>query len=511
MAKKKKKNKHKNKHKNSVKSRVNSHNNLKNYKNVKEKKIVKGELELPKEKEIDVTNNKQIVEQKLKEINKKIKSIDTSSDELYDLILEKKKTQKELNQIKKLEKEAKEKEKKEDSFVELPSGEELELPKLKKEVIEQEEVSEEVSEETQEIQDEVDIKENTSDEIITEDKDLVLDNKKFNNVLILMFVLSLVLGLLVGICLYFVKNKTVKVESNSKNEIVDVADSVIVTEDDRLDEYTKCLDRPLDDKDRTDEIINTENDLRNYLSKYKVSLGYKDYDTGYEFYYNEKPVYYAASSTKILVVLYLYTEAAKGNIDLETTIKYNSIDKWSASPEMGKVRIGSNVSLRMLSKYTLTVSDNTAYQMLVKYVGRNKIKQFGKDLGAKYTFVGGDNFGSITVNDGLIYWDYVYKFINENGELGKELKNYMISAEQNGLSLDKYGIQAAHKYGEYSPNYHDLGIVFSKHPYRVVILTKEYGKNMVSKIQDINNKIYELHLKYYENRKNICNNEIYGN
>ncbi len=320
-------------------------------------------------------------------------------------------------------------------------------------------------------------------------------------------ILAFVIGILLGFVFYKSTNK-VKLDVNNE-KVVNKEDEKESEEERLLNLYKECLSREIDERDRTEEIEKAEIDLKNYLKKYRTSVSYKDVDFGYTFSYNEKPVYYAASSVKVLSVLYLYQEAAKGNVDLNKAIKYTASSKWSASPAMKNVKLNTYVKLRDLSKYTVTVSDNTAYQMLVRYIGKSKIREFGKSLGGKYTLTGGDNFGNITVSDGIAYWEAIYDFINQDNEYAKEFKSYVLSADQNGLSLPQYGIQAAHKYGEYSPNYHDLGIVFSEHPYIVAILTREYGRTMQNKIKDINSHIYELHLKYYENRVNICKAEIY--
>ena len=428
--------------------------------------------------------SKQYVDERLREINKLIKAKKVSNDELYDLLQERK----ELNKYKRKYKVFEEKKEPETIPETTPEVEVVEEKKI--------EVKEEVKPE---------------EEPVFKEKASINDLKKVRNqnIVIIIILLALLIGLIMGITLFVMRNKEdpsshlLVVEENNEEELKEDKEKELA------ELYEKCLVRPLDDKDRTEDVIKAEDDLKSYLSKYKTSVGYVDLDYGYTFNYNENQVYYAASTTKILVVLYLYKEAANGNVDLEKTIKYTSSDRWSASPEMSKVKYGTNVSLRTLSKYTLTVSDNTAYQMLVKYVGRKKIIEFARSLGAKHTFTG-DNFGSIDVNDGINYWKAVNEFINNSGDLGEELKGYMVAAEQNGLSFDQNGIQAAHKYGEYSPIYHDLGIVYSSHPYIVVILTREYGKTMLNKIQDINSKIYELHLKYYTNRENVCHLEVYG-
>ena len=451
----------------------------------KTKKVVKKEpekLEIPK-------YNKQYVDKRLREINKKIKDPTTPSDELYDLLQEKKELNKQKRLLKQLEPQEEKKPKK--TVKKVPKEEVTVPPEESVPEVVEEPVAEPVTEPPP----------------IEEHKKV-----KRKDIILIMIFLALLIGLVVGIITFAIKNKKVTNDDTPVIQEEDNKEDEEAKERERLAKlYDECLARPIDERDRTEEVIKAEEDLKSYLGKYRTSVGYKDLEMGYTFSYNENQVYYAASSVKILAVLYLYNEASKGNIDLETTLKYTTKDRWSASPEMSKVKFGTSLSLRTLSKYTLTVSDNTAYQMLVKYIGRKKIIEFGKSMGAKRTFNGGDNFGNIDVHDALVYWTYVNDFINNNGELGQELKSYMISAEQNGLILEQYGVEAAHKYGEYSPFYHDNGIVYSNHPYIVSILTREYGKTMIDKVKDINEHIYELHLMYYQNRENICKSEVYEN
>ena len=52
-----------------------------------------------------------------------------------------------------------------------------------------------------------------------------------------------------------------------------------------------------------------------------------------------------------------------------------------------------------------------------------------------------------------IFIFYNNDFINNNGELGLELKSYFVEADQNGLKFEELGIEAAHKYGEYQKFY----------------------------------------------------------
>ena len=102
-----------------------------------------------------------------------------------------------------------------------------------------------------------------------------------------------------------------------------------------------------------------------------------------------------------------------------------------------------------------------------------KLREFGLSIGAKNTLDTGDIFGNITTEDAVAYMQTLYDFINNNGELGEELKTYFVNAEQNDLALPENNILAAHKYGEYDNTYNDIGIVYDEHPYLLIVLTEE--------------------------------------
>lgn len=78
---------------------------------------------------------------------------------------------------------------------------------------------------------------------------------------------------------------------------------------------------------------------------------------------------------------------------------------------------------------------------------------------------------------------------------------YLTSTEENNV---------AHKYGWYSYYYHDVGIVYEEYPYFISILTLMGNEDYASAVRDIHTKVNNLHHMFYENRKNICQIEVYG-
>lgn len=321
----------------------------------------------------------------------------------------------------------------------------------------------------------------------------------------------LVLILVFSLIFYFINSSNDNGQDNIFN-ISDEKDKELQRQKELLEKYNSCLNREYSEETLSEDVKSKMNELTSYLSEtYEVSVKYEDLSSGFVYTYNLDKVYYAASTIKSLDALYIYTKAAQGEISLDETMEYTAKYKWSSSKEMSKLEYGTKVTLRDLVKYAVVVSDNSAHQMLVSYIGRNNLKEFGQSLGAKNTLVGADNFGSIDVNDAIIYMKAVNDFINNNETLGEELKSYFVQAEQNDLELPEYGIEAAHKYGQYSYYYHDIGIVYDDSPYVVAILTLEGGSNFEEKVKDINKHIYEMHKFYNDKKKELCDVEVYGN
>ena len=272
-------------------------------------------------------------------------------------------------------------------------------------------------------------------------------------------------------------------------------------EKERQEKYQACLDEEYNDNDDTEVLVKKVKEVSSYLNQYKTSVKYQDVKTKFEYNYNSKGVYYAASTIKMLDAIYIYEKSVDGTINLDEEMEYTSKFKWGASTIIGKMKYGTKIKLRDLVKYAIIYSDNSAHVMLLNYIGKANLREFGKSLGAKYT-LDSDYFGQINVDDAIIYLNELNNYISTGTNDALELKSYFIDSEQNYLNFKEEGIEAAQKYGEYDPYYHENGIVYAKNPYLVSILTSEGNKESI--IRGINSKIYDLHKTFYSERENRC-------
>ena len=325
--------------------------------------------------------------------------------------------------------------------------------------------------------------------------------KPWVKVLLFLIFLGLVFTYIPEVYDYLKQNIIPKKITKNVDKVLDKIN--ILKKDDK--EYKACLAKPFTEEELTENLQNKKSELDSYIyNNYRASVRYEDLNTGFSYSYKPDEVYYAASTIKLLDGLYIYTKAQAGELSLDETVTYKSSDNLGASKGMKNHAIGEEISLRTLVKYAIIYSDNSAHQMLVKYIGFSNLKAFGNSLGAKNTLVGGDNFGNIDVNDAIIYLKNTYDFIRKYPDLGNELKSFMLEAEENALKYDGLNAEVAHKYGEYDSYFHDIGIVYDENPYVVAVLTTHGKGNFISVVSDISKHINDLHQEFINERKANC-------
>lgn len=337
----------------------------------------------------------------------------------------------------------------------------------------------------------------------TNQKKSHMDKQDMNAIILISACILLMLFLILILIFYF-GDRGMSQAASLNPEVLDLNKNKKILE--KIEEnYQNCLSAKVTDDDYTEEINNAIEELNNYIKKhYNASILYENLASGFTYNYNTDKVYYAASTIKALDALYIYTKAFNGEINLDEKVDYESKFYDKSSKGMSQYKFGEKVSLRDLVKYVIVFSDNTAHNMLVNYIGRSNLQQFGNDLGAKNTLNGSDNYGNIDVYDAIIYMKQLNNFFNKDNSLSKELKSYFLLAEQNALEITEENVQAASKYGRYGYNYHEYGIVYAESPYVVAILTNEGKGDFGSKVEDINKHIYELNKLFTENRKSTC-------
>lgn len=321
------------------------------------------------------------------------------------------------------------------------------------------------------------------------------------------FILLLIVGFTCFYTFQSNKNENITFSINNKQKEEEEAVS-----QQREIEYNTCLKKNFDESELTETLVSMKQDIDNFIinNYYKTSVYYEDLTTHFTYTYKAETIYYGCSLIKLVDALYLINKAIDGEINLDTeTVKYTANYKRNFSSGMAMRSFGEEVTLRDLITYAISVSDNSAHLMLINYIGFNTLKAYGESLGAKVILTGGDKFGNQTAEDTNIYLKEAYRIITENEEYGPFLKNIMDNNERNAFNTDT--IKIYHKYGSYGDNYHDIGLSLEERPYAISIFTLHENSGYETVVQGIHAKIIDLHNAFYENRKNNCYNEVYGN
>lgn len=255
-----------------------------------------------------------------------------------------------------------------------------------------------------------------------------------------------------------------------------------------------------------DKITDIKKELLKLTSLYfkqpeKVAYYYEDINTKSVLSYNSDILFYAASTIKILVCMMLLQMAEEKEIDLDKKLLISMNDIKQDTGVIKYQKEDTYYTIKELIKLSIIESDNTAYIKLVNYIGKENIKKYGIELGAKYTLEGKDLFGLINCEDMAIYWKKIKYFI-DHSIYGKELYEWLSNpsfwiVEKENIGNNVY----IKKYGSFDVAYHEAGYVDCKNPYYMIILTqKNKSSDKKEFINETAKKLYKIHQLTHKKR-----------
>lgn len=207
----------------------------------------------------------------------------------------------------------------------------------------------------------------------------------------------------------------------------------------------------------------------------RYAIYFEDVITGQSFGINEHERFHAASTIKLPAVLYLNHLAAEGKIDWQTKVAYEPETDWQQGA--GALQFfgqsGKGYTLRTLQTLSITLSDNIAYRMLVRHLGKENIAAYMRDLGAEAAYPDGQAI--TTARDMGLYLRAALDLAEEHPAEGRrlldDLANTIWDTGLSGRLPD--GVTVAHKEGDITGVANDAGIVFGSRPYILVVLSKD--------------------------------------
>lgn len=249
------------------------------------------------------------------------------------------------------------------------------------------------------------------------------------------------------------------------------------------------------------------NDINSY--GYDTSFIALSLNDGMSFGYNVDSEYWSASTIKCAYALYVckLIDEGKASFDdvLTVTSKFNS----AGSGKIQKMPRGTKLTLKEVLHYTLHVSDNQGYHMLVDRFKKDEFNSMLESIGCEdMALPTTKRFGDVNCRSFALVWQEILNYCKEETETSKFLYDTLLNAEYNYIKNGITDKLSLHKSGWNQGRVcHDTGVVLDEeNPYIIIILTENNGKKQIIKMaQDIDAIMEEYTLYLNESKKNNNN------
>jgi beta-lactamase class A len=205
-------------------------------------------------------------------------------------------------------------------------------------------------------------------------------------------------------------------------------------------------------------------------------------DSSFNFQYQAETIFPAASLIKLPIVARFYQEIERGNFTLEQTWTLKQADKIEGNGSLQYQPAGEKITFEQLAFLSLNQSDNTAFNIICKNLGQERIKQTIRDLGMKQTSFENNE---TTPKDIALFFQKLYQGEILSPQLQEKFFQGItntIFEEQIPAGIPK-GIRVAHKVGFEERSAADSGIVFvPENPFILVFLSKNTNPEEAKKI-----------------------------
>lgn len=229
----------------------------------------------------------------------------------------------------------------------------------------------------------------------------------------------------------------------------------------------------------------------------RVAVEIRDLSTGLTSGYNMNAVMPAASTIKIPIMVEVFRQMEAGKFDLNRRVELYASDRDWGSGDIADSPVGSTFPVSTLLAQMITVSDNTAANMLIRLVGRSHINRTMKDLGLHHTHLADYiRTAEYSVRTSLRTTpsDMVSLLSDmaKNKLIDEWSSRQMIAILEHQeintlLPVPLPDIPIAHKTGSFNDTLNDVGIVYADSPYVIAVMTTglpslPVGRNIIHRI-----------------------------
>lgn len=233
----------------------------------------------------------------------------------------------------------------------------------------------------------------------------------------------------------------------------------------------------------------------------RIGIAARDLDTGEEFVLGADRVYDAASTTKLVIVGFMYHEASNNRFDLDEvlTLAPEEIQRYGTGVIQNRPA-PHRYSWRELAALMMEQSDNTAAYVLATRLDKAKLQRFADEQGLAHTSM---TENVTTPRDMLRFTDRLQRGLLADEVLTDELLGILDDSEFEDRipALLPEKAEVFHKTGDaFNGGQHDVGIVrYGGTSYAVAIFTEGIPGDVDAKRRKVAEASRDI-FAYYRNR-----------
>lgn len=112
----------------------------------------------------------------------------------------------------------------------------------------------------------------------------------------------------------------------------------------------------------------------------QVGLLYEELDSGRFFAINVERQFRSASTAKLFVVMALYEDIEAGRLNVDQPVTYTQADYEGGSGILQEMDLSQSYTLGTLADYAIQYSDNIAFHMIMRVVGRDRVYDYYESI-----------------------------------------------------------------------------------------------------------------------------------
>ena len=236
----------------------------------------------------------------------------------------------------------------------------------------------------------------------------------------------------------------------------------------------------------------------------RFSVAVRWLDSGDTLCLNETMPFVAASVIKLPVMIAAFAASAAGKLDFSAPVPLRTEDKLPSCGVLKAMHSGLVPTVADLCSLMITVSDNTAANLMIRLVGIDAVNACMAQYGARDSCLrrllfdadasakGIEN--TVTAADMLLLLQKLYAGQVVSPQASTRMLDILADQRLNGKMPFWLppGTRCAHKTGEDNGITHDVGIVYAPHPFAACFLSQNTDPpRFIRAIQDITRLLYE--------------------